>query len=77
MITRLLGAQFQRPPLISAVKRQLRVRKVYDIKMLEFDDKSNMGELLTNYIFMHHYHFILVILCKYYVYFSTEVDEMA
>lgn len=27
----LTGAQFQRPPLISAVKRQLRVRTVYQV----------------------------------------------
>ncbi|KAL5055678.1 hypothetical protein RYX36_036360 [Vicia faba] len=33
----LTGAVFQRPPLISAVKRQLRIRTVYESKMLEYD----------------------------------------
>lgn len=33
----LTGALFQRPPLISAVKRQLRVRTVYESKLIEFD----------------------------------------
>ncbi|KAL1124127.1 hypothetical protein AAG570_001897 [Ranatra chinensis] len=36
-------AQFQRPPLISAVKRQLRVRTMYDLKLLEFNVENNMG----------------------------------
>ena len=39
----LTGALFQRPPLISAVKRQLRVRTIYDSKMIEFDNKRNLG----------------------------------
>ncbi|CAH8359699.1 unnamed protein product [Eruca vesicaria subsp. sativa] len=33
----LTGAVFQRPPLISAVKRQLRIRTVYQSKLLEYD----------------------------------------
>ncbi|CAN1256367.1 H/ACA ribonucleoprotein complex subunit 4 [Linum perenne] len=33
----LTGAVFQRPPLISAVKRQLRIRTVYESKLLEYD----------------------------------------
>ncbi|WCJ41980.1 H/ACA ribonucleoprotein complex subunit cbf5 [Euphorbia peplus] len=33
----LTGAVFQRPPLISAVKRQLRIRTIYESKLLEFD----------------------------------------
>jgi len=37
------GAMFQRPPLISAVKRQLRIRTVYDVNMLEYDQDRNMG----------------------------------
>lgn len=37
------GAMFQRPPLISAVKRQLRIRTVYDVNMLEYDKEKNMG----------------------------------
>ncbi|WVQ65769.1 centromere/microtubule-binding protein cbf5 [Kwoniella botswanensis] len=39
----LTGALFQRPPLISAVKRQLRVRTIYESKLVEYDDKRNMG----------------------------------
>ncbi|GFN75726.1 H/ACA ribonucleoprotein complex subunit 4 [Plakobranchus ocellatus] len=37
------GAMFQRPPLISAVKRQLRIRTVYDVKMIEYDSNRNLG----------------------------------
>lgn len=43
-LEKLRGALFQRPPLISAVKRQLRVRTVYESKLLDYDDKRNMGE---------------------------------
>ncbi|CCE88810.1 Piso0_001595 [Millerozyma farinosa CBS 7064] len=39
----LTGALFQRPPLISAVKRQLRVRTIYDSKLIEFDNKRGLG----------------------------------
>lgn len=39
----LTGALFQRPPLISAVKRQLRIRTVYDSKLIEFDEKRRLG----------------------------------
>ncbi|KAL4220658.1 H/ACA ribonucleoprotein complex subunit dkc1 [Mactra antiquata] len=39
----LQGALFQRPPLISAVKRQLRIRTVYDVKMIEYNKKDAMG----------------------------------
>ncbi|KAL1952099.1 hypothetical protein VTO73DRAFT_1248 [Trametes versicolor] len=42
-ISTLTGALFQRPPLISAVKRQLRVRTIYESKLLEFDEKRNLG----------------------------------
>lgn len=42
-VERLTGALFQRPPLISAVKRQLRVRTVYECKMLEYNKDSAMG----------------------------------
>jgi H/ACA ribonucleoprotein complex subunit 4 len=41
-IETLTGALFQRPPLISAVKRQLRVRTVYESKLLEFDKERNL-----------------------------------
>lgn len=39
----LVGALFQRPPLISAVKRQLRVRTIYESKLLEFDSDRHLG----------------------------------
>jgi len=39
----LRGALFQRPPLISAVKRQLRLRTIYDSKLLEFDDERRLA----------------------------------
>ncbi|XP_047039175.1 H/ACA ribonucleoprotein complex subunit 4 [Helicoverpa zea] len=42
-LEKLRGALFQRPPLISAVKRQLRVRSVYDSKLLDFDSERNIG----------------------------------
>lgn len=41
--TTLQGALFQRPPLISAVKRQLRIRTIYDSKLLEFDAVRRLG----------------------------------
>jgi H/ACA ribonucleoprotein complex subunit 4 len=34
---------FQRPPLISAVKRQLRIRTVYESKLLEWDAERRLG----------------------------------
>jgi len=42
-LEKLKGALFQRPPLISAVKRQLRVRTVYESKLIEHDEEKNMG----------------------------------
>ncbi|KAJ7293708.1 putative rRNA pseudouridine synthase [Mycena rebaudengoi] len=39
----LTGALFQRPPLISAVKRQLRVRTIHESKLFEFDEKRNLA----------------------------------
>ncbi|KAI0068420.1 putative rRNA pseudouridine synthase [Artomyces pyxidatus] len=39
----LTGALFQRPPLISAVKRQLRIRTIHESKLLEVDDKRNLA----------------------------------
>ena len=38
----LTGALFQRPPLISAVKRQLRIRTIYESKMIEYDEARNL-----------------------------------
>jgi len=42
-IETLTGAMFQRPPLISAVKRQLRIRTVYESKLLEWDAERRLG----------------------------------
>ncbi|XP_077587974.1 H/ACA ribonucleoprotein complex subunit DKC1 isoform X3 [Stigmatopora nigra] len=39
----LTGALFQRPPLIAAVKRQLRVRTIYESKMIEYDPEKRLG----------------------------------
>jgi len=39
----LQGAIFQKPPAISAVKKELRVRHIYDSKVLEFNEKDNTG----------------------------------
>lgn len=40
----LTGALFQRPPLIAAVKRQLRVRTIYESKLIEYDPERRFGE---------------------------------
>jgi len=42
-IETLTGALFQRPPLVSAVKRQLRIRTIYESKLLEFDQERNLA----------------------------------
>ncbi|KAF5402725.1 tRNA pseudouridine synthase B [Paragonimus heterotremus] len=42
-IETLSGALFQRPPLVAAVKRQLRVRTVYENKLLEYDKEKGLG----------------------------------
>lgn len=39
----LTGALFQRPPLISAVKRQLRIRTIYTSKLYEYDEDRHLG----------------------------------
>lgn len=44
-VEHLQGAVFQRPPLISAVKRQLRIRTIYESKLLEFDQERNLAIL--------------------------------
>ena len=43
-IETLTGALFQRPPLISAVKRQLRIRTIYESKLLEYDSERHLGK---------------------------------
>ncbi|KAL3081277.1 hypothetical protein niasHT_039754 [Heterodera trifolii] len=42
-LDKLTGALFQRPPLISAVKRQLRIRTVYECKLIEYSPSQQMG----------------------------------
>lgn len=37
------SAIFQRPPLIAAVKRQLRIRTIYDSKLIEFDGERKLA----------------------------------
>lgn len=44
----LTGALFQRPPLISAVKRQLRIRTIYDSKLIEYDNDRHLGTWLRS-----------------------------
>lgn len=39
----LTGALFQRPPLIAAVKRQLRIRTIYESKFIEYDKERHLG----------------------------------
>ena len=41
----LVGNLYQLPPVICAVKRQLRLRTVYDAKLLDYDDEKNLGEV--------------------------------
>lgn len=42
-VSTLTGALFQRPPLISAVKRQLRIRTIYKSKLIEYDNDRHLG----------------------------------
>lgn len=44
-LEKLTGAIYQRPPLISAVKRVLRVRTIYKSKLLEYDEERHLGVL--------------------------------
>lgn len=39
----LTAAIFQRPPLISAVKRQLRIRTIYHSRLIEFDEERKLA----------------------------------
>ena len=41
----LKGPCFQRPPLISAVKKELRVRHIYNLDLLDYDESRDMGVL--------------------------------
>jgi len=44
----LTGACFQRPPVISAVKRQLRVRSIYEANLIEYNSKRHMAIFWTS-----------------------------
>jgi len=47
-LERLTGPCFQRPPLIAAVKRQLRVRTIYENKLIEYDKQRHLAVFLTH-----------------------------
>lgn len=47
-VSTLTGALFQRPPLISAVKRQLRIRTIYDSQLIEYDNDRHLGTWLRS-----------------------------
>ncbi|EGR32121.1 hypothetical protein IMG5_095360, partial [Ichthyophthirius multifiliis] len=42
-LQQLTGAVFQKPPLISAVKRELRVRTIYESKLIEYNPEKRLG----------------------------------
>ncbi|MES1920460.1 centromere/microtubule-binding protein cbf5 [Bonamia ostreae] len=44
----LSGPLFQRPPLISAVKRRLRVRTVYSNKLIDYDEEKGLALFRTS-----------------------------
>jgi len=44
----LTGALYQRPPVISAVKRRLRIRNIIQNKLLEFDDERQLGVFVVD-----------------------------
>jgi H/ACA ribonucleoprotein complex subunit 4 len=46
-LERLTGPCFQRPPLIAAVKRQLRVRNVYENELIEYDKARHLAVFRT------------------------------
>ncbi|VDD76108.1 unnamed protein product [Mesocestoides corti] len=65
---KLKGALFQRPPLIAAVKRQLRIRTIYDSKLLEYDAEKGLGVLKLDceagtYVRTHCVHLGLLLGC--------------
>jgi H/ACA ribonucleoprotein complex subunit 4 len=42
-IKMLTGTCFQKPPLIASVKRELRVRTIFETKLYEYDKEKNMA----------------------------------
>eukprot|EP00796_Vickermania_ingenoplastis_P010120 gene10120-7085_t len=47
-LQRLTGPCFQRPPLIAAVKRQLRIRNIYSNKLIEYDKHRHLAVFETH-----------------------------
>ena len=47
-LQRLTGPCFQRPPLIAAVKRQLRIRTIYENKLIEYDKQRHLAVFQTH-----------------------------
>lgn len=43
IVAQLTGPLFQKPPVISAVSKELRIRNIYQSKLLEFDASENLG----------------------------------
>ena len=43
VVKQLTGPLFQKPPVISAVSKELRIRTIYESKLLEYDEKENLG----------------------------------
>lgn len=43
VLNTLTGSLFQKPPEISAVKRELRVRTIYESELLEYDVEKRLG----------------------------------
>jgi len=46
-LQRFIGPVFQRPPVIAAVKRQLRVRKIYKNTLIEYDKQRHLAVFET------------------------------
>lgn len=44
-LKKLTGAVFQKPPAISAVKKQLRIRTIYEMKLLDVDYENNTAAI--------------------------------
>ena len=43
VLSTLTGSLFQKPPEISAVKRELRIRTIYESELLEYDPEKRLG----------------------------------
>lgn len=42
-LSTLTGSLFQKPPEISAVKRELRIRTIYESELLQYDHEKRLG----------------------------------